>query len=56
MAGNDLLNEFLTVAVDVAKKAGEVIREGFYKTKNVEHKGTVWYNIPFHFTFCVIQI
>ncbi|KAL8249087.1 hypothetical protein R6Q59_005955 [Mikania micrantha] len=41
MAENDSLSEFLTVAVDVAKKAGEVIRKGFYRTKHVEHKGSV---------------
>ncbi|XP_057960778.1 inositol monophosphatase 3 isoform X2 [Malania oleifera] len=41
MAENDSLSEFLAVAVDAAKRAGEIIREGFYKTKNVEHKGRV---------------
>ncbi|CAI9086874.1 OLC1v1020797C2 [Oldenlandia corymbosa var. corymbosa] len=35
------VEEFLTVAVDAAKKAGEVIRKGFYETKQVEHKGQV---------------
>ncbi|XP_043688747.1 inositol-phosphate phosphatase isoform X1 [Telopea speciosissima] len=38
---NDSLSEFLTVAVDAAKKAGEIIRKGFYETKHVEHKGQV---------------
>ncbi|XP_057537698.1 inositol monophosphatase isoform X2 [Amaranthus tricolor] len=33
--------DFLATAVDAAKKAGEVIRKGFYQTKNVEHKGQV---------------
>uniref|UniRef100_A0A5B7AJP4 Inositol-1-monophosphatase n=1 Tax=Davidia involucrata TaxID=16924 RepID=A0A5B7AJP4_DAVIN len=41
MAENDSLPEFLSVAVDAAKKAGELIREGFYLTKHVEHKGQV---------------
>ncbi|KAI7738030.1 hypothetical protein M8C21_024853 [Ambrosia artemisiifolia] len=41
MAENSSLSEYLTVATDVAKKAGEVIREGFYQTKHVEHKGSV---------------
>uniref|UniRef100_A0A0E0KFY0 Inositol-1-monophosphatase n=1 Tax=Oryza punctata TaxID=4537 RepID=A0A0E0KFY0_ORYPU len=33
--------QFLAVAVDAAKNAGEIIRKGFYQTKNVEHKGQV---------------
>ncbi|KAL6893484.1 hypothetical protein ACP4OV_007582 [Aristida adscensionis] len=33
--------QFLAVAVDAAKNAGEIIRKGFYETKNVEHKGQV---------------
>ncbi|XP_031130485.1 inositol monophosphatase 3 isoform X2 [Ipomoea triloba] len=37
----DSVEEFLAVAVDAAKQAGEVIRNGFYQTKHVEHKGTV---------------
>ncbi|XP_042519335.1 inositol-phosphate phosphatase [Macadamia integrifolia] len=37
----DSLSEFLAVAVDAAKKAGEIIRKGFYETKLVEHKGQV---------------
>ncbi|CAN0890856.1 Stromal 70 kDa heat shock-related protein, chloroplastic [Linum grandiflorum] len=37
----DSFKEFLETAVDAAKKAGEVIRKGFYQTKQVEHKGTV---------------
>lgn len=41
MAENDSLAEFLVSAVDAAKKAGEVIRNGFYQTKHVEHKGQV---------------
>ncbi|CAL9761734.1 unnamed protein product [Musa acuminata subsp. burmannicoides] len=36
-----ILAEFLAVAVDAAKSAGEVIRKGFYQTKHVEHKGQV---------------
>ncbi|EHA8587593.1 inositol monophosphatase 3 [Cocos nucifera] len=35
------LGEFLAVAVEAAKCAGEVIRQGFYQTKHVEHKGQV---------------
>ncbi|KAB5519073.1 hypothetical protein DKX38_023392 [Salix brachista] len=35
------LSEFLETAVEAAKRAGEIIREGFYKTKHVEHKGLV---------------
>ncbi|KAL9258472.1 Inositol monophosphatase-like protein [Drosera capensis] len=34
-------NEFLVAAIDAAKKAGEMIRKGFYQTKTVEHKGLV---------------
>ncbi|KAJ7946388.1 Inositol-1-monophosphatase [Quillaja saponaria] len=41
MADNDSLSEFLASAVDAAKKAGEIIRQGFYQTKHVEHKGLV---------------
>lgn len=41
MGETDSLPEFLNVAVDAAKKAGEVIRKGFYQTKHVEHKGQV---------------
>ncbi|PKU64758.1 inositol monophosphatase 3 [Dendrobium catenatum] len=41
MATKYSLAEFLDVAVDAAKKAGEVIRRGFYQTKHVEHKGLV---------------
>ncbi|KAK2652807.1 hypothetical protein Ddye_012663 [Dipteronia dyeriana] len=41
MALNDSLGEFLAAAVDAAKRAGEIIRNGFYKTKHVEHKGQV---------------
>ncbi|XP_021766775.1 inositol monophosphatase-like [Chenopodium quinoa] len=41
MATNEQLSKFLATAVDAAKKAGEVIRNGFYQTKNVEHKGQV---------------
>ncbi|KMZ61002.1 Inositol-phosphate phosphatase [Zostera marina] len=32
---------FLSVAVEAAKDAGEVIRKGFHQTKCVEHKGSV---------------
>ncbi|KAL3568799.1 hypothetical protein D5086_028689, partial [Populus alba] len=35
----DSLSEFLQTAVEAAKRAGEIIREGFYQTKHVEHKG-----------------
>ncbi|KAI7727504.1 hypothetical protein M8C21_024296 [Ambrosia artemisiifolia] len=41
MAENDSLTEFLTVAIDAAMQAGEVIRKAFYQTKHVEHKGSV---------------
>lgn len=43
MGGNDpsAAAEFLAVAVEAAEKAGEIIRKGFYQSKNVEHKGTV---------------
>ncbi|XP_022967030.1 inositol-phosphate phosphatase-like [Cucurbita maxima] len=41
MAENVSLEEFLGTAVDAAKKAGEVIRKGFYQTKHIEHKGQV---------------
>ncbi|TVU46310.1 hypothetical protein EJB05_05836 [Eragrostis curvula] len=33
--------QFLAVAVEAAKNAGQIIRNGFYQTKNVEHKGQV---------------
>ncbi|EPS58689.1 hypothetical protein M569_16124, partial [Genlisea aurea] len=35
------LDDFLAAAVESAKKAGEIIRSGFYDTKRVEHKGLV---------------
>ncbi|KAJ6991976.1 Inositol monophosphatase [Populus alba x Populus x berolinensis] len=38
---SDSVSEFLETAVEAAKKAGEIIREGFYQTKHVEHKGQV---------------
>ncbi|KAI3456550.1 hypothetical protein Pfo_013213 [Paulownia fortunei] len=41
MAEKGSVEDFLTMAVDAAKKAGEVIRFGFYETKRVEHKGQV---------------
>lgn len=41
MAENGSLDEFLASAVDAAKRAGEIIRKGFYQTKHVEHKGQV---------------
>ncbi|KAF7120010.1 hypothetical protein RHSIM_Rhsim13G0144400 [Rhododendron simsii] len=41
MAAKDSHTEFLAVAIDAAKKAGDVIRKGFYVTKHVEHKGQV---------------
>ncbi|KAI4298783.1 hypothetical protein L6164_032301 [Bauhinia variegata] len=41
MAENDSLSGFLASAVDAAKRAGEIIRKGFYTTKHVEHKGQV---------------
>ncbi|KAH7673301.1 inositol-phosphate phosphatase / L-galactose 1-phosphate phosphatase protein [Dioscorea alata] len=41
MGDIDSLAEFLAVAVDAAKSAGEIIRQGFHQKKNVEHKGQV---------------
>ncbi|KAM7501047.1 hypothetical protein LguiA_025461 [Lonicera macranthoides] len=41
MPESDSLAEFLAIAVDAAKSAGEIIRKGFYQTKHVEHKGQV---------------
>ncbi|KAI4311925.1 hypothetical protein MLD38_036789 [Melastoma candidum] len=41
MGDKDLLSGYLATAVDAAKQAGEVIRNGFYQTKRVEHKGLV---------------
>ncbi|KAF7840541.1 Inositol monophosphatase 3 [Senna tora] len=41
MADIDSLPEFLASAIDAAKRAGEIIRNGFYETKHVEHKGEV---------------
>ncbi|XAR65743.1 L-galactose 1-phosphate phosphatase [Bertholletia excelsa] len=41
MAGRDSYSKYLDIAVDAAKRAGEIIREGFYQTKRVEHKGQV---------------
>ncbi|KAL8461612.1 hypothetical protein ACS0TY_032915 [Phlomoides rotata] len=41
MAQKGSVEDFLAMAVDAAKKAGEIIRSGFYETKNVEHKGVV---------------
>ncbi|KAJ0963554.1 hypothetical protein J5N97_028676 [Dioscorea zingiberensis] len=41
MGDNDSLAGFLAVAVEAAKSAGEIIRQGFHQKKNVEHKGQV---------------
>lgn len=41
MAQNGSLEEFLAVAVDAAKIAGEIIHKGFHETKHVVHKGQV---------------
>ncbi|KAJ8770547.1 hypothetical protein K2173_018038 [Erythroxylum novogranatense] len=41
MAETDSLSEFLETAIDAAKRAGDMIRKGFYQTKHVEHKGQV---------------
>ncbi|KAH6777252.1 Inositol monophosphatase family protein [Perilla frutescens var. hirtella] len=41
MSQQGSVEDFLAKAVDAAKKAGEIIRYGFYKTKRVEHKGLV---------------
>ncbi|CAH9081657.1 unnamed protein product [Cuscuta epithymum] len=35
------VEEFLAVAVDAAKQAGEIIRNGFHQKKHIEHKGSV---------------
>lgn len=35
------VEEFLAVAIDAAKQAGEIIRNGFHQKKQVEHKGSV---------------
>ncbi|KAK6932831.1 Inositol monophosphatase-like, partial [Dillenia turbinata] len=40
-SGSDTLSRFLDSAVDAAKRAGEIIRKGFYQTKHVEHKGQI---------------
>ncbi|KAK4733581.1 hypothetical protein R3W88_007842 [Solanum pinnatisectum] len=41
MTHSDSVDEFVDVAIEAAKKAGEIIRQGFYKSKHVEHKGVV---------------
>ncbi|PKA58217.1 Inositol monophosphatase 3 [Apostasia shenzhenica] len=41
MSHTDSLSDLLTVAVEAAKGAGEIIRAGFNKYKLVEHKGLV---------------
>ncbi|EYU27687.1 hypothetical protein MIMGU_mgv1a013524mg [Erythranthe guttata] len=41
MAEKGSVEDFLAMAVDAAKKAGEIIRSGFYEIKRVEHKGQV---------------
>ncbi|XP_028110559.1 inositol-phosphate phosphatase-like isoform X3 [Camellia sinensis] len=41
MAENNSHSQFLAIAVEAAKIAGDVIRKGFYQTKHVEHKGEV---------------
>ncbi|KAL7213701.1 hypothetical protein ACSBR2_016264 [Camellia fascicularis] len=38
---SDSHSQFLAIAVEAAKIAGDVIRKGFYQTKHVEHKGEV---------------
>nr|DAD28124.1 TPA_asm: hypothetical protein HUJ06_029592 [Nelumbo nucifera] len=38
MGESDSLVEFLAIAVDATKKAGEIIRKGFHQAKHVEHK------------------
>ncbi|KAL9684624.1 hypothetical protein QQ045_022065 [Rhodiola kirilowii] len=40
-ATDSALAEFLATAVEASKRAGEIIRNGFYRTKQVEHKGQV---------------
>ncbi|CAN4089982.1 unnamed protein product [Withania somnifera] len=41
MAQHGSLEEFLAIAVDAAKRAGEIIHKGFYEVKHVVHKGQV---------------
>ncbi|KAI3969415.1 hypothetical protein MKX01_019976 [Papaver californicum] len=41
MGENDSLDQFLSVAIEAAKRAGEIILKGFHEKKNVEHKGQV---------------
>ncbi|KAL7244355.1 hypothetical protein ACSBR1_016572 [Camellia fascicularis] len=41
MVENNSHSQFLAIAVEAAKIAGDVIRKGFYQTKHVEHKGEV---------------
>ncbi|XP_071723856.1 inositol monophosphatase 3-like [Rutidosis leptorrhynchoides] len=41
MTENGSLSEFMNAAIDAAKSAGQVIRNAFYETKLVEHKGSV---------------
>ncbi|XP_047268349.1 inositol monophosphatase 1 isoform X2 [Capsicum annuum] len=41
MAQHVSLEEFLVIAIDAAKRAGEIICKGFYETKHVVHKGQV---------------
>ncbi|PIA38370.1 hypothetical protein AQUCO_02800217v1 [Aquilegia coerulea] len=41
MGENVSLEDFLNVAIDAAKRAGEIIRKGFHEKKNIEHKGQV---------------
>ncbi|XP_058070726.1 inositol monophosphatase 3 [Magnolia sinica] len=41
MAENYSLDDFLAVAVEAAKSAGEIIRKGFHEKKLIEHKGQV---------------
>ncbi|XP_011086238.1 inositol monophosphatase 3 [Sesamum indicum] len=41
MAQKGSVEDFLAMAVDAAKSAGEIIRSAFYQTKRVEHKGEV---------------
>jgi inositol-phosphate phosphatase/L-galactose 1-phosphate phosphatase len=41
MAQKGSVEDFLATAVDAAKRAGEIIRSGFYGTKQVEHKSQV---------------
>lgn len=47
------LESCLAVAVEVAKKAGQIIKDGFHRAKAVEHKGLVSFFAFSSSSFCV---